>query len=361
MSERNHSPNETSSPSAEAATSGRRWIQIGAGTVCLLLTAAVVVQFMRANPAQSQTQPRPGSANPSATAQLFGRVNNQPITYEQLARECVARHGEEVLDSIINRMIIQQACEKQGIVVKESEIKREVNEIAAKFNLPLDAWYQMLRTERDITPDQYHRDVIWPMLALKKLAGQDITVTEADMKKAFERDYGPRVEARIIFIDGNQRRAAEIWEKCQQDPDNFEALAREYSADPNSRPLGGVVPPIRRHSMSTSQVEEAAFKLQPGEISALLQTRENQYVIIKCEGHTEPIVTDIKDVWTELRETLVEEKTQQAVAEVFDALKKESQVINYLTQESTAGARPGQLSQGGIRQTSASRPSGAVR
>ena len=108
--------------------------------------------------------------------------------------------------------------------------------------------------------------------------------------------------------------------------------------------------------MPTKQIEDAAFKLKKGEISAVLQTRENQYVIIKSEGLTEPIVTDIKDVWTELHEALVEEKTQQAVATVFEDLKKKAQVINYLTQESTVGSRPGQLSPGTIRQTSAEQP-----
>ena len=60
----------------------------------------------------------------------------------------MAQYGPKVLDSIINRMIIQQACEKQGISVKESEIKQEVNDIAARFNLPVDAWYQMLKAEQ---------------------------------------------------------------------------------------------------------------------------------------------------------------------------------------------------------------------
>ena len=113
--------------------------------------------------------------------------------------------------------------------------------------------------------------------------------------------------------------------------------------------------------MATKQIEDAAFKLKPGEISALLQTRQNQYVIIKCEGHTEPIVTDVKDVWTELHATLMEEKTQQAVATIFEDLKSQAKVINYLTQESTVGARPGQLSPGTIRQTSGERPASATR
>lgn len=362
MSERNHSHDAAAHKATPPAAPNRKRLHIVAGTACLLLTTAVVLQFMRAEPAISQTQPEGQQTNAVATqTQYLGRVNNQPISYDQVARECVAQHGVKVLDSMINRLIIQQECEKRGVVVKESEIKREVEEISGKFNLPIDSWYQMLQAERDITPDQYHRDIIWPMLALKKLAGQEITVSEEDMRKAFERDYGPRVEARLILIDGSIRRANDVWDECTRDPDNFDALAQKYSADSNSRPLGGVVPAIRRHAMENKQIEDAAFKLKPGQISAVLQIKENRYMILKCEGFTEPVVDDIRDVWTELHATLVEEKTQQAVAAIFEELKDQARVINYLTRESTGGAGPGGVSTGMIRQTSGQRPAAATR
>jgi foldase protein PrsA len=337
-------------------------LHVGAGTVVAGLLSTIVFQFLRAEPAASQTRAPQGQsaaahdAAAAATTQYLGRVNNQPITYDQVARECVARHGAEVLDSLINRLIIQQECTKRGIVISEAEVLQEVQSISKKFNLPQDAWYQMLKTERNITPEQYHRDIIWPMLALKKLAGQEIQVTEEDMRKAFERDYGPRAEVRVIFVDGNIRQASEIWDLCQQSPGDFDKLAREHSSDPNSRPLGGVVPPIRRHG-GLKQVEEAAFKLKPGEISGVIQVGQpgdNRYVILKCEGFTTPVVAEIQDVWSELHATLVEEKTQETVASVFEDLRTSAQVVNYLTNESTLGPRPGQVSSGGIQQTSAS-------
>jgi foldase protein PrsA len=328
------------------------------------LLAIVVLQFLRAETATSQTSASAegsavGRASVNSESQPLGRVNNQTITYDQVARECVARYGEEVLDSIINRLIIQQECERRGVTVTEAEVQQEVQKIVKDFNLSLDTWYHMLQTERNITPQQYHRDIIWPMLALKKLAGKDIQVTEEDMRKAFERDYGPRVEVRAIFVNDNLRRASQIWDECRKTPDEFDELAKKHSEDPNSRPLGGVIPPIPRHA-GLGQIEEEAFKLKPGEISSVVQIGENRYVILKCEGFTRPVITDIKDVWTELHETLMEEKTQQAVAEVFEDIRKNAEVINYLTNESTAGPRPGQVSPGPIRQTSGTRTSQQV-
>ncbi len=363
MSERTHSQPATDQKHPPVAKN-RRLIHIIAGTACVGLLAAVVLQFLRAEKATSQEQSPAGQATAGSSSapnqsQALGRVNDQSIPYERVALECVERYGAGVLDSIINRMIIQQECERKGVVVTEAEVRQDVQRIVKNFNIALDTWYQMLQTEQNVTPQQYHRDIIWPRLALKKLAGQDIQVTEADMRKAFERDYGPRVEVRAIVVNDNVRRASKIWDECQQTPDDFDKLAKKYSEDANSRALGGVVPSIRRHA-GLKQVETVAFRLKPGEISSVIQTGENRHVILKCEGFTQPVVTDINDVWTELRKTLVEEKTQQAIAKVFEDIRKRAQVINYLTGESTVGPRPGDLTPGTIQQTSAERTTSFV-
>lgn len=363
MSERNHS-RSANSVKIDKPVPHRTLIHFLAGTACVGLLAVVTFQFLRAEPATSQTQSpsrqnTPGKASTTASEQYLGRVNNQAISYDDVARECVERHGADVLEKIINRMIIQQECEKRGVVVTEAEVLKEVQKICKGFQLPPETYYQLLQTEQDITPQQYHRHIIWPKLALQKLAGKNVTVTEEDMRKAFERDYGPRVEVRIIVIDGNIRQAGEIWDQCNANPQDFENLAKKHSADPNSRPLGGVVPPIRKHA-GLSQIEEEAFKLKPGDISSVIQIGKNRHVIMKCEGYTKPVVADVKDVWEELHEALTEEKTQLAVAEVFENLKDQAEVINYLTKESTVRKAPTQQTPGSIQQTSGTQTANGI-
>lgn len=350
MSERTHSPEEsTPVPQVAAQPVRRSWVNVIIGTVTLLIVAGVCLQFFTASPAVSQTEGKSTLANTepasSPTGKVLAKVNNQAITYDVVARECVAKHGEEVLDNLINRLLIQQACDRQGITVTRGEVEEEVANTAKKFNLPLETWYQMLASERGLTKDQYHQDIIWPMLALKKLAGQQVQVTEKEMQEGFERDYGPRMKARMILLDGNVRQANQVWEKCVANPDEFDRFAREHSVDPNSRSLGGVIPPIRKNG-GNAAVEQAAFKLKPGEISGLIQVAENSYVILKSEGMTEPVVDDIRVVWNDLLEQLTEEKTQRSVAKVFENLKKESRVDNFLTRTSTGGKAPIQQTSG---------------
>lgn len=340
-------------------TGGARWALLVFGTFGLLIAGVAGMQYFRAEPGQAADAAK-APAPPAAPKRFpaVARVGKAEVTYEMLAAECISRHGKEVLDDLINRMVIQQACEEAGIEVTEDEVTAEVSRIAKKFNLEPSAWYQMLQSERNISQAQYRQSVVWPMLALKKLAGEQIDITEEEIEQAFVRNYGPRVKARMIMID-NLRRAQECWNKCSEDPDNFEKFAQEYSIDPTSRALGGTVPPIPRFSGSP-EIEKAAFKLKEGEISALVQVQPNSFVILKCEGRTEPVVTDIEEVKTTLYDELFEQKTQQSVAKVFSKVREETRIDNYLTKSSTGGSLT-QPAGGQIQQTSGTAPAGTVR
>ena len=62
----------------------------------------------------------------------------------------------------------------------------------------------------------------------------------------------------------------------------FAQLAEQYSVEPASRSNGGKVPPIRRHGGSPL-IEEAAFKLKPGELSGVVAI-DKQFIIMRVPG-----------------------------------------------------------------------------
>jgi foldase protein PrsA len=282
-----------------------------------------------------------GQATSDDGARISRNGKSTTISMRDVEAECVRRLGKEVLDNMINRATIQLACQERNIVVTKAEVEKEIVRIASEFKIPLEQYLQMLQAERGITPDQYRNDVIWPMLALRKLAGDEIQVTSAEIKKSFEREYGPRVKVRMILCD-NQRRAQTAWQKAKEDPENFEKYVQEFSIDQASKSLDGTIPPIPRHSGSPN-VEAAAFKLKPGEVSAIVQldNAAQRYVILKCEGHTDPVVRELdKQVQAELEDQIKREKVQEQVAIVFDNLKKETRVDNYFAGTSTGGIKP---------------------
>ena len=340
MGEGNHLP--TTNPVGRPK--GRlTWLVSGAAVA--VVTCGLLMQYVRSSTTKAASDSPAGTSRVASTAkkpEILAKVGDEPITYDAVAEEAVKRFGREVLEDLINRLMVQQACEKHKITVSEQEITDEISRIAKKFNLDVSQWLQMLQAERNISPTQYRQSVIFPLIAMKKLAGEEVDITEQDLKEAFVRNYGPRVKARMILFD-NQRRAQECWDKVDQNPDDFEQLAAKQSIDPSSRALGGQIPPIAKYNGNPT-LEKAAFSMKkPGEISGVIEVEPSRFVILKFEGRTEPVVTNMEQVKDTLYDELKETKIQGAVAKMFESIKKETPVDNYLTQtmnrpEKTAGS-----------------------
>lgn len=350
MHDRNTDHAPASQTSVEKFNAGRKPANRTPIVVSGLLIAALAVgigyELVRAKSPQEAKleQQRAEVGRTDVMAQPAVRINGELITREVLARECLEQFGLQVLESVINRTLVQQACAERGIQVTDSEVVGEVNRISKKVGLPTAQWYKMVLAERNMTQVQYHRDVIWVLLALRKLAGQDVEITPEMMQEAYFDNYGPRVKAKMIVVN-NQRHGEDIIKKLKSAPETFEELAREYSVEANSKSLGGSIPPIRRYSGAHEELRRAAFRMkESGQISPLLQVDVGTYAILKYEGRTEPVDHNPQDVKEELYEELHEREVQLLVGRTFDGLKKKARVDNYLTGETTSP----------IRQTSAS-------
>jgi hypothetical protein len=58
--------------------------------------------------------------------------------------------------------------------------------------------------ERHISVDHYANDIVWPTLALKKLAADHLKPTAAELQEAFDAQYGEAVKARLIAVKDSQ-------------------------------------------------------------------------------------------------------------------------------------------------------------
>src|SRR5262249_31724939 len=197
-----------------------------------------------------------------------------------LGGECFRRYGEEVLESMVNRQLIADACAQKGIQITDADVSAEVDKVAGRFGLARDRWLQLLREERGFSEEQYRREVLWPMLALRQLVASEIEVTDADMKKAFESEFGPKVRARLIAVTSPQK-ADQVRAAAVADPNAFGELSKKNTDEPGVAAAYGVIPPIRRH-LGDPHLEQVAFSLKPGQISEVVHVA-NMYYILKCE------------------------------------------------------------------------------
>ena len=154
-------------------------------------------------------------------------------------------------------------------------------------------------------------------------------VTEDDVRKSYEANFGPRARCRAIVLD-DLRRAQQVWEAARANPtvENFGKLARQYSVEASSRSLEGQIPPIKNHGGQPT-LEKEAFALNKGELSGIIQLGQ-KYVILLCEGRTEPVEVDPAAVREEIYRDVFEKKERLAMAKEFRQLQEQASIDNFL-------------------------------
>jgi len=320
--------------------------------------------------------------DPQMSQQMPGiaaTVNGHQIPLAELAEECLLRHGRDILEGEINRRLLEQELSRVNAQVTQAEIDEEIANAAilAGATTPdgqpdMKQWIEMVTKEQNISYELYVRDAVWPSAALKKLVQNDVKVKDEDMEKGFEANYGKRVRCRAIVMS-NLRKAQEVWNMARQNPEveYFGKLAQQYSIEGGSGQLDGQVPPLRRHG-GQPLLEDEAFKMQPGEISAVIQVGD-KFVILYCEGYTDPVQVNIAEVRDLIHRDIFEKKVRLAMGDRFEKIREEATIDNYLagtsqTPESknaikgdtTAGAK-GPAARSAVVPASATGPAPAIK
>ncbi len=128
-----------------------------------------------------------------------------------------------------------------------------------------------------------------------------LLVNDADMEKEAHKIYDETVErigpdglvktAHILIKAGQQAPKAE-WDAAKNLADSiytvlknggdFASLATKYSADPGSARMGGELPFVQRGQF-VKEYEDAAFALQPGEMSPVVKSPFGYHIILMKE------------------------------------------------------------------------------
>ncbi len=264
-------------------------------------------------------------------------VNGQSIPMESLDKICVKRYGKQILGGEINRKLIEGALSAAGIQITQQDVDQEIHHAATYYGVvkgdgtpDIAKWMEMIEEDENMTPDLYVRDVTWPTVALKKLTQSQVSVTEEDILKGYESNYGPRAEVLAIVLS-NQRTAQQVWELARNNPNEqfFGELASQYSVEDSSRSNYGKVPPLRKHSGQPT-LEKAAFELQPGAMSGIVEVN-GRYIILRLQGFTTPVVSDMNDsIRAELHRELLEKKQRIAMDQYLTKLRENSEIVDFM-------------------------------
>ena len=269
---------------------------------------------------------------PGAAAEVDGKI----ISIAVLGDECLSQYGKEALTGVINRTLIEQELKKRKIEITDADLQAKMAE-EAEMNFPtgkdgkadVQGWLKSVTAKYGVTEERYVRDAIWPSVALEKLAAGRFEVTEEDLQRGYEANYGKKVRCRAIVMN-DMRTAQRVWGEARKSgtEEGFAELARKYSVEATSRENGGEIPPIGKYS-GQPELESAAYSLKEGELSGIIQV-QNVCIILLCTGFTEPVGITFDEAKELIRKDVSFKKMQMAIAEVFEEINDRASIENYL-------------------------------
>lgn len=247
-----------------------------------------------APPAATATVAAP-SPTPTSERPLAALVNGQPILLADYQREIarfeaamagqgfdlksedsqamLAQMRRQILDSMIEQVLIGQAATQEGLAISEEElatvIQQSIEEGGGQASF--EEW---LKTS-DLTYEEFREELRFQLLAMaifERLAASVPTTAE-------------QVHARHIVVQ-TEEEAQAILAQLQAGGD-FVALARERSQDENTKEAGGDLDFFPRGQLISPELEEAAFALQPGQISEVVQSQFGYHVVQVLEKVTD--------------------------------------------------------------------------
>ncbi len=293
----------------------------------VLLSATVFSQQPQVPPLQNQPAAKLAIHEFEKIPKVVAVVNGQTIARDRIAQACVQRYGSIVLDNLQNKHLILQACQAKGIQITQADVNQEIDRVAAKFGLTTKLFLQTINDERDVTPAQYASEIVWPMLALRALAADKIAVSQQEIDKVIESEYGPKVSVRMIAVSQADK-AAQLHQQVTAKPEMFRRLAKEHSEDAPSASVEGLLPPIRRNS-GDDVLERVAFQLKEGEISPVFQIGEMQ-LFLQCVRHLPAAPPDpqlLPAIQERIVDHLRDRRLQSAAEELFTSLQQNSKIV----------------------------------
>jgi parvulin-like peptidyl-prolyl isomerase len=246
--------------------------------------------------------PAPTSAAPANTltppANAAALVNNQPVPLDEyeaqvaLAVSALSQQQSfdpqttegqaallqlrrQILDSMIDQALIEQAAAREGIVVPmekvETEMSRLIGDDAAKF----DDWLKANDMTRESFKAQLQRQLL-------SAAFQEYIVGSSPPEVE-------QVHARHILVT-TEAEAMDVLIKLRNG-ESFATLAQEYSQDRGTKDQGGDLGFFPRGVMP-AEIELVAFALNPGQVSGIVKSDFGYHIIEVVEKDPKRAVSE---------------------------------------------------------------------
>lgn len=290
---------------------------------------------------------------------LAARVNGRPITRQRLERfledyavekgrsvtsiwtpEPLKRLRKEALDQLIQQELLWQDCEKKKIVASPEEVDAALGVLSGKFKTR-EAYLR--RLERGGFDEKQYAEFVKRQLSIRRLVEKEVTsgvaVSDEEIHALYESrpdlfQDPPQVHARHILVKVEEGASPAARQKARRQADRILAMARKKGADfgelarkhsqDGSAPSGGDLGFFGRAQM-LKPFEEAAFALEPGQLSGVVETAYGFHVIQCLERRGGGRIPEAA-ARDQIRQKIFAQKSAQGLDEKVEVLKKAARI-----------------------------------
>lgn len=349
----------------------------------LVLAVALSLSFVSACGGESEVSepetaavpaPAPGTSAPAAQPTAGGpqgvavTVNGEPITEAELAGRVWAvvqqqtggrqlppqqleqfgrMYGPQVLEVMIGEKLLSEDIADAEFTVSDEVVRahldRNVHAMLFREGITPEEFAERLQLGGDMSLEEYmgqqaanedfRRMVLFSEYILQTYP-EDVAVTDEaiaeryaeDLDSIFTRPPAVRASHILVGTEGQadpaaaQAKAAEIAAAAKAEDADFGALAMEHSTCP-SAPRGGDLGFFPRTGMMAEPFAAAAFELEVGELSDVVETQFGYHVIKVTDRRDEKVfeLAEVEDVIRNgMREELMVEVRERHLAMLRD-------------------------------------------
>lgn len=251
---------------------------------------------------------------------------------EELAKQTESMK-KQLLDMIINEMLLLQLAREKQLNVSE-QVKLYIENIIKENHLASEAELRQELSRQGIEYNDFVRQIEENLLKQAVIATEvdrTIVLEESEIIK-FYRDHPQEftepeeVAIKAIFIspgagtEAAEARKKQVSEKLAANA-SFEEVAAELS-DPPLNELKGELGTFKRGELEAT-LQAAVDKLQPGEVSPWVETKNGWY-LLKLESRKESRLKTLEETRRDIEEMIFQEKRGKKLEEFIKNLRERS-------------------------------------
>ena len=232
----------------------------------------------------------------------------------------------QAVQYLVQQEKYRQAADELDIKIEEKEVNARLAQVKKQYFGASQKEYEKNLKAQGLTEAQVRSEIENQLISEKiyEKITEEVKVTDSDIQDHYEKnkkDYRVPAsrEVRHILVTG--KALADRLHTQIEGGGNFAALAKQHSKDPGSKANGGKL--TVRKGETVPPFDKAAFELKKGALSQPIKTTYGWHIIEPLSDVKAPSTTPLKDVKEQIRQQLLQERRQKAVADWTKDLNKD--------------------------------------